>query len=103
MLHDGEAAVIDQIRALLRSPEIVVATWRAARQEIKGLTEAEVREALERFDPVWDELFPAEHTRIFRLLVERVDVAADGIDIRLRVDGLANVFRDLVEPQQRAA
>ncbi len=98
-----EAAVIEQIRALLRSPEIVVATWRAARQEIDGLTEAEVRTALERLDPLWDELFPAEQARIVRLLVERVDVAADGMNIRLRVDGLASVFNDLVEPQQRAA
>ncbi len=78
-----EAAVIDQLRVLLRSPEIIVATWRAARQEIDGLTEAEVREALERLDPLWDELFPAEQARIVQLLVERVDVAADGIDIRL--------------------
>ena len=27
-----EAAVIDQLRGLLRAPEIIVATWRAARQ-----------------------------------------------------------------------
>ena len=97
-----EAAVISQIHELLRSPEIVVATWRAARQEIDGLTEAEVRHALERLDPFWDRLFPAEQARIVRLLVARIDVA-DGIDIRLRVDGLASVFRDLVEPRQRAA
>ena len=69
----------------------------------RGLTEAEVREALERLDPLWDELFPAEQARIVRLLVERIDVAADGIDIRLRVDGLGSVFSDLVGPQQRAA
>ena len=98
-----EAAVIDQIRELLRSPEIIVATWRAARQEIDGLTEAEVREALERLDPLWDELFPSEQARIVGLLVERINVAADGIDIRLRVDGLGSVLSDLVGPQQRAA
>jgi site-specific DNA recombinase len=77
--------------------------WRAARQEIDGLSEAEVRTALERLDPLWDELFPAEQARIVRLLVERIDVAADGIDIRLRVDGLASVFSELVEPARRAA
>ena len=36
-----------------------------------------MREALERLDPLWDELFPAEQARIVRLLVERVDVGAD--------------------------
>ena len=40
-----------------------------------GLTEAEVREALQRLDPLWDELFPAEQARIVQLLVERVDVS----------------------------
>jgi hypothetical protein len=46
-----ENAVVDQIRAVLRTPEIIVRTWRAARQIERHLTEAEVREALERFDP----------------------------------------------------
>jgi site-specific DNA recombinase len=90
-----EAAVVAQIRALLRSPEIVVATWRSAREEIEGLTEAAVREALEGLDPLWDELFPAEQTRIVQLLIERVDVDTDGIDVRLRIDGLSSLVGDL--------
>ena len=90
-----ETAVIDQLRGLLRAPEIVVGTWRSARPEIDGLTEAEVRDALEGLDPLWDELFPAEQARIVRLLVERVDVGVDGIDIRLRTAGLARVVADL--------
>jgi site-specific DNA recombinase len=90
-----EAAVIGQVRALLRAPEIVVQTWRAARTSIPNLTEFEVREALERFDPLWEELFPAEQARIVHLLVERVDVVPDGADIRLRTDGLATVLCDL--------
>jgi site-specific DNA recombinase len=90
-----ETAVVDQVRALLRSPEIIVATWRSARPEIAGLTEAEVREALDRLDPLWDELFPAEQARIIQLLVERVDVSLDGADIRLRIGGLANLIHDL--------
>jgi site-specific DNA recombinase len=49
-----EAAVVDQLRVMLRSPEIIAATWRAARSEIKGLSENDVREALERLDPIWD-------------------------------------------------
>ncbi len=90
-----EGAVVDQLRGLLRSPEIVVGTWRSARPEIDGLSEAEVREALEGLDPLWDELFPAEQARIVQLLVERVDVAREGINIRLRVDGLARMVREL--------
>jgi site-specific DNA recombinase len=45
-----EGAVIDQLRGLLRAPEIIAATWRAARQFMDGIDEAEVREVLQRFD-----------------------------------------------------
>jgi hypothetical protein len=89
-----ERAVVEQIRALLRTPEIAVRTWRTARQT-NNMTEAEVREALQRFDPMWDERFPAEQARIVQLLVERVDVGLDGVDIRLRAEGLTNVVADI--------
>ncbi len=90
-----EAAVVGQVRALLRQPEVVVGTWLAARAGTPDLTEAEVREALERLDPLWDELFPAEQARIVRLLVERVELGPAGADIRLRTAGLASLVRDL--------
>jgi len=90
-----EGAVVDQLRGLLRAPEVIVGTWRSARPEIDGLSEAEVREALEGLDPLWDELFPAEQARIVQLLVERVDVGQEGVDIRLRIDGLARLVHEL--------
>jgi len=90
-----ETAVIEQIRRLLVSPEMIVATWKACRAEDSAITEAEVREALYRFDDLWAELFPAEQARIVQLLVERVDVADDGISIHLRTDGLASLAQDL--------
>ena len=100
-----ESAVVDQLRGLLRSPEIIVRTWRAARQSMDGISEADVREALERLDPLWDELFPAEQARIVQLLVERVDVSPDGADIRLRTEGLTNLVTDLraIKPEPRRA
>jgi DNA invertase Pin-like site-specific DNA recombinase len=90
-----EAAVMTQLRALLRQPEVVVGTWMAAKAEDPDLTEADVREALARLEPLWDELFPAEQQRIVRSLVERVVVGLDGAEIRLRVEGLASLVRDL--------
>ena len=90
-----EAAVIDQVRGLLRAPEIVVGTWRASKPKVDGLNEDQVRRALQDIDPLWDELFPAEQARIVQMLVERVDVGRDGFDLRLRVDGLAHLARDL--------
>ena len=90
-----EDAVIDQLRLLLRSPEIIVATWRKARGSIEGLTEDEVRVALQAFEPLWDQLFPAEQARIVQLLVERVDVDTNGADIRLKVDGLTGLISEM--------
>jgi site-specific DNA recombinase len=57
------------------------------------LTEDEVRTALVEFEPLWNELFPAEQSRIIRLLVERV--AADGIEVNLRIDGIGTLVNEL--------
>jgi site-specific DNA recombinase len=91
---DVERMVVDQLRAILRAPEIVLRTWRKARQKIGNLTETEVREAIEELYPLWDELFPAEQARIVGLLVERVDVQEDAVEIRFRVDGLRSLVDD---------
>jgi hypothetical protein len=90
-----EAAVIDQLRALLKAPEVVVATWRAAKAKGAELSEATVCEALERLDPLWDELFPAEQARIVHLLLQRVDLKPDGLELRLRTQGLGHVVQEL--------
>ena len=88
-----DQAVIEQIRRLVRAPEIVARTIRSA-----DLHSDTVREALADFDRIWDELFPAEQARLVRLLVERVDVSNDGIRVRLRTEGLRDVVRDLQGP-----
>ena len=92
-------------RLLLRSLEIIVGTWQAARPEIERLLEAVVREALEALDPLWDELFPAEQARIVQLLVVRIDLDQDGLAVRLRVQGLAYMVRNMAgiaQPARRA-
>jgi site-specific DNA recombinase len=91
-----EKIVIDQVRLLLLSPEIIVQTWRSARKSIKGMTESDVRSSLLAFEPLWNELFPAEQSRIIELLVERVDVQMDRVDIKLRIDGVTSLIGELV-------
>jgi site-specific DNA recombinase len=98
-----EAVVIDQLRGIFRQPEIIVATWRAARAEQDDITEAEAREALHQLDPLWDELFPAEQARIVQLLVERVDLRMHGVEVRLRPNGLTGLVRDVVGNRRVAA
>ena len=67
------------------------------------ITEAHAREALTRLDPLWDELFPAEHSRIVALLVERVDIGTEGMNVRLRMDGLAALAREMTTHVGEAA
>ena len=97
-----EDAVVTQIKKLVQSPEIVVATWRAARKTTPGLTERKVRDALFQFDELWDELFPAEQARIVQLLVERVDISESGADLTLRTGGLSTLLQSL-RPAREAA
>ena len=97
-----ETAVIDQVRGLMRAPEIIVATWQNAREQESSITEGEVREALQSLDPLWDELFPAEQARVIQLLVERIEVHPDRLDLMFRVDGLQSLVTDL-DSARRAA
>jgi hypothetical protein len=90
-----ERIVIDQLRALLQAPEIVVQTWRATRKREPDVTESQVRDALAEFEQLWNELFPAEQTRIVELLVERVDVNPDTLDLTLKVEGLRSLCDEL--------
>ena len=90
-----EAAVIGQLRAVFRQPEIVAGTWKAARARDCDIAEADARAALLQLDPLWDELFPAEQARIVGLLVERVDIGTQGLNVRLRMDGLTALAREM--------
>jgi DNA invertase Pin-like site-specific DNA recombinase len=97
-----EEAVVAQVRHLLRTPEIIARTWAAARTELE-MPEREVVETITAFASLWDELFPAEQARIVRLLVERIDLAPDGMQVRLRADGLQTLVEELKAREVKAA
>jgi hypothetical protein len=59
--------------------------------------EGEVIEALGALDPVWEELYPAEQARILRLLIERIDVAPDGISVTLHAAGIRSLVAELAD------
>ena len=90
-----EAAVIEQVRHMLRAPEVIVAAWREGHRHDDDLTEQEMREALVQLDPLWEELFPGEQARVIQLLVDRVDIHQDEVAIRLRNDGLSSLAGEL--------
>lgn len=61
----------------------------------KDLTQHDVTEALGQLDPVWDALFPAEQSRIIQHLIERVDVLPEGLELRLRAEGLRSLVAEM--------
>lgn len=78
-----EAAVLAQVHQLLLKPEMVVGVWKAsmALQPGQALDEPTVLVAMRQISVVWENLFPIEKNRIMRLLIERVQLHGDGLDI----------------------
>ena len=71
------------------------------RPRTRLLDESEAIEALGALEPVWDELYPVEQARILRLLIERIDVAPDGISVTLHAAGIRSLVAELAS--ERAA
>lgn len=78
-----EAAVLAQVHQLLLKPEMVVGVWKAsmALQPGQALDEPTVLVAMRQISVVWENLFPIEKNRIMRLLIERIQIHSDGLDI----------------------
>jgi hypothetical protein len=100
---DVEGAVLDHVQKLLAAPELVARTWAVAKREADEITEREVTVLLADFAAVWLELFPAEQARIVHLLVERVDVQKEALEVRIRAEGLASLAAELRPPDERRA
>ena len=98
--NEVEGLALGRVRRLLASPELVARTITAVRREDGAaedteLAEGDVVEALGTLEPVWDELYPAEQARIMRLLIERIDVAPDGISVTLHAAGIRSLVTEL--------
>jgi site-specific DNA recombinase len=104
----GGSAVTDRVREVGREIDDLKAQIEKTSDQLRRLEcdpvgEQDVIDALERLDPIWDELFPAEQSRIVRLLVERVDVRSDGLEVRLRADGLRSLVVEVGEEEEALA
>ena len=101
---DVEGAVLDHVQKLLAMPELVGRTWAAAKRVGEDqITEREVTVLLADFATVWNELFPAEQTRILQLLVEWVDVQENALEVRIRAEELTSLIGELQEGERKAA
>ena len=102
-----ERQVVERIREIGRDPELIAEVVRQAqvqveerrqvlrkeRRRIKSspsaktarIRESDVAAALAQFDGVWDALLPRERSRVFELLVDRIDYGPEEqVAIRFR-------------------
>jgi site-specific DNA recombinase len=96
-----EGAVIQHIRELLRSPEVVTRAVASAKAKDPEADETDVVTALANFDKLWESLFPAEQARTARILINRVTVSQQGLTVDLRTEGLGSIIRDMLAPRQQ--
>lgn len=90
-----EEVVKGQLKAIFASPQILVEIWRSTKKEEPSYQEYELHAALEKLGSFWDYLFPIEQKRITHLLIKRVAVQSNGIDIEYRSGGLENIVHEL--------
>jgi len=91
-----EGIVIEQIRGVLRSPEILAQAVREVTSARPDISETEAIRQLQSIGEVWDHLFPAEQARIVNALIERITVRKDEISIKWHTKGVPKFMRDSV-------
>jgi DNA invertase Pin-like site-specific DNA recombinase len=82
-----EQMVLAQVHAALKAPEMVQSVWDVVRADYPEITETEVVLPLRQLGLVWEQLFPAERQRIVQLLIERVTLREEGVEIVWREVG----------------
>ena len=96
-----EGLVVEQFRLILRHPDVIARTY----QEIVGIESQDpsqptielstVTDALRRMDPLWEVLHPHEQRRILELLVDKVTVRKDSVDVQFRCNGIEHIIEEL--------
>lgn len=91
-----ESAIITQLRRFLSRPAWAVKAMEALKDKESGLSEQQIFHALEDFDALWDELFPAEQQRLIQLLIQRIVVHKDRLQITLHPTGMASLLHEII-------
>jgi site-specific DNA recombinase len=90
-----EEVVVNQVIGALHSPESMQSIWNQVQLSFPGIQEPTVVLAMHRLAEVWKQLFPEEQVRLVNLLIERVQLLSDGIDIVWRATGWKELAGEL--------
>lgn len=80
---------------ILRAPNLLGEMLPQAIKLDPTLDEAKITVAMARLDVIRDQLFPVEQTRIVKLLVEKVIVSPNDLEVRLRANGIERLVLEL--------
>lgn len=94
-----EGVVVEQLRGVLRAPEILAEAVREVNLARPSISEADAIQTLQSIDQVWDHLFHAEQACIAKALIERITVRKAGISIKWKTNGMTKLLRDSVMQQ----
>ncbi|CAK0762839.1 site-specific DNA recombinase [Gammaproteobacteria bacterium] len=87
-----EEVVIAQIQGILGSPEAITAVFRQL--SVTPVDEAQIVLSLTRLGAIWGQLFPAEQQRLVQLMIERIDLAPEGLRFTWRELGWKALLRE---------
>lgn len=90
--HMIEDLVISQVKLLLARPEWAVKILKRTTEK----DESQVLKALQDFEGLWDELFPAEQVRILQLIIKRIIVQPDKVQITFLPIGMRSLLIQIV-------
>ena len=90
-----ENLVLEQLHSIFNSPELLIQVWKNATAQDKSITEEHIRESLADIFPIWRELFPGEQQRLLELILERVVLNENSLEVRVRAEGLYSLIREV--------
>lgn len=96
-----ENAVMEQVKRILRTSEISVDVLKALRNLNNPVTahldEFQTSNLMATVERVWDALYPIEQHRIMHLIVQKVVVSPNRLDITFHPSGIANLVIEVAK------
>jgi len=82
-------------RALDLMSQISNVSARLMAFDSKKMTKRDISKAFQSIETFWEVLFPLERHRLVTVLVERITIKEDGLDIELKTNGLSTLVSEL--------
>ena len=92
-----ESMVLAQLNQIFQTPELLVETWNNLKTKARlkpNISEEQVRESCSNIHSIWQELFPVEQEKLLKLMLEKVIMHKDHLDLCVKMDGLLNLAQN---------